>query len=234
MRKLLIALVILAGLAVVGDRVAEHYAEDQVASVVKERENLSTQPNVEFHGFPFVTQVLDNDLTEVTMTLPEVKPDVGDTERIRVEDVKVTFFHVRTSRNFRQATAEKMTGSATIPYSSVSALGPFTASYGGQGGGSDAGVGVITLEPDADQGLPDGLSLDIGVAVNDGAFTFLGTDGTTKIAPIPGDLEPLLSTMVQTPHQLYGLPKSFTIDSLQVTRDGIELKLSGTGVELTR
>ncbi len=231
MRKLLIALVVLAAVAVAGDRVAEHVAEGQVASVVQERENLPTEPSVEFHGFPFLTQVLGNDLSEVSMTLPEVKPAVGDTERIRVEDVRVTFFHVRTSDSFRQATAARMTGRARIPFSAVSALGPFTASDGGQG---RKGVGVITLAPDADQGLPEGLSFDIGVGVNSGGFTFLGTDGTTMVAPVPGNLKPVLSTLIETPHQLYGLPTTFTIDSLRVTQDGIELRLSGTGVELTR
>lgn len=231
MRKLLIVLVVLAAVAFAGDRVAEHVAEGKVAGVVQQRENLTSEPTVEFHGFPFLTQVLSNDLSEVSMTLPEADPRVGDTEQIRVEHVKVTFFDVRTHDSFRQATADQMTGSALIPFSSISALGPFTASYGGHG---DHGVGVISLEPDATQGLPGGLSFDIGVDVSDGGFTFVGTDGSTRIAPIPSDLKPVLSTLLESRHQLYGLPDTFTIDSLEVTRAGIELKLSGSGVELTR
>ena len=74
MRKLLIVVAVLAVLAAGLDRVAEHLAEGEVASVVKERESLPSEPNVEFHGFPFLTQVLANDLTKVTMTLPEVDP----------------------------------------------------------------------------------------------------------------------------------------------------------------
>ena len=55
------------------------------------------------------------------MTLPEVDPEVGDTEKIRVQDVKVTFFDVSTSDNFHRATAKRMTGSAMMPYDSISA-----------------------------------------------------------------------------------------------------------------
>ena len=232
MRKLLIVVAVLALLAVVVDRVAEHLAEGEVASVVKEREDLPSEPDVEFHGFPFLTQVLGNDLSKVTMTLPEVEPKVGDTEQIRVEDVKVTFVNVRTSDNFHQATAERMTGSALIPYDSISALGPFTAEYAGQG---DHGVGLVKLSAGEDQGLPLDLSFEVGVtATSDGGFTFVGTDGTTRMSPVPRTLKPILGPLFEVPHQLYGLPEAFTIKSLQVTPDGIELALAGSGVELTR
>ena len=83
MRKLLIVVAVLALLAVVVDRVAEHLAEGEVASVVKEREDLPSEPDVEFHGFPFLTQVLGNDLSKVTMTLPEVEPKVTISPRGR-------------------------------------------------------------------------------------------------------------------------------------------------------
>jgi hypothetical protein len=230
-RKLLILVIVLAVLAVVGDRVAEDLAEDRVAGVVQQKEDLSSKPDVEFKGFPFLTQVLANDISQVTMTLPEADAAAGATEGLRVEDVRATFSHVRTSDNFHRATARTMTGSAVIPFDSVSALGPFTASYGGAG---DQGVGVITLRPDPDQGLPSGLSFDVGVAVANGALTFLGTDGTTKISPVPRNLRPLISSLVGAPHRFYGLPKTFTIDSLKVTRDGIDVALSGEDVELTR
>lgn len=221
----------LAVIAVIGDRVAEHLAEGKVATVARDKESLPTEPEVEFEGFPFLTQVLGNDISEVRMSLPAVEARAGDTEQIRVEDVAVAFLHVRTSDSFRQATADQMTGSATIPYDEVSDLGPFTASYGGQGG---QGVGVITLTPDEGEGPPAGLSFDVGVAVNDGSLPFLGTDGTTRIAPIPKDLRPALSRLIEVPLGLYGLPKSFTIDSLEVTKDGFDLDLSGSNVELTR
>ncbi len=161
-----------------------------------------------------------------------MQPKVGDTEQIRVEDVKVTFENVHTSDNFHQATAERMTGSAMIPYDSINSLGPFTAEYAGQ---SANGVGLVKLSPDEDQGLPFDLSFEVGVeATTGGGFTFVGADGTTRVAAIPRNLRPILGTLLQVPHQLYGLPDTFTIKSLQVTPDGIELALAGRGVELTR
>jgi hypothetical protein len=231
-RKLLIVVLVIVGLAVVGDRVAEHLAEDEVASVVKDREDLPSEPDVEFHGFPFLTQVLANDLTKVTMTLPEVDPQVGDTEQVRVEDVRVTFFDVRTSDTFHRATAARMTGGALIPYDAISALGPFSAEYAGR---SDEGVGLVRLSPDDDQALPIDLSLEVGVDVTpDGGFTFLGADGSAQSIPVPKNLRPLLGNLVESPHQLYGLPSTFTVRSLDVTPEGVELTLAGSDVELTR
>ena len=230
MRKFLIVLAVLAVLALAMDRVAEHLAEGEVASVVKERESLPSEPNVEFHGFPFLTQVLANDLTKVTMTLPEVDPPVGDTREIRVQDVTVSLYDVRTADNFHPATAQRMTGSAMIPFGSISALGPFTAEYAGR---SEQGVGLIRLTPDLAQGLPIGIELGVTVAP-DGGFTFVAADGTTSSAAVPTNLRPLIDGLVDAPHRLYGLPAAFTVKSLNVTPDGIELILAGSQVELTR
>ena len=91
--------------------------------------------------------------------------------------MKVTFENVHTSDNFHQATAERMTGSAMIPYDSINSLGPFTAEYAGQ---SASGVGLVKLSPDKDQGLPFDLSFEVGVeATTGGGFSFVGADGTS-------------------------------------------------------
>ncbi len=231
MRRLMIALVVLAALAVVGDRVAEHVAEGQVATLVEEREGLSESPNVEFVGFPFVTQVLGNDLQEVRMSLPAVDADAG-AEEIRVDNVEATFFDVRTTNGFKRATADRMTGSALISYDSVSDLGPYTASYAGT---NDKGVGFITLVPDDGVLAVDmDLSVDLGVEVKDGSLSFIGADGTSRVVPVPGNLKPLLGTLLDVSHPLHGLPSSFTVESLDVREAGIALVLSGSDIPLGR
>ncbi|MEP6665275.1 MAG: DUF2993 domain-containing protein [Nocardioidaceae bacterium] len=228
MRRLLIAVVVLGLIAVAGDRVAENIAEGQIASAVRDNQHLPSEPSVEFAGFPFLTQVLGNDVQEVKLTMPAVDAEAGDTERVRVKDVSATFYDVSTSHQFRQATAKRMTGSALIPFGSVSALGPFTASYGGT---SPDGVGLVTLEPDV-SALD--VSFDVGVSIEARAFSFVGRDGTTGVLPVPDNLRPLLEPLLLPSHDLYGLPPSFTIESLQVTKQGITLKLSGRDVELAR
>jgi len=226
-----IAFVVLAVLLIGGDRLAVHFVEDRVATYVMNRENLASKPNVEIKGFPFITQVLSNDIGKVTMTLPAVQAKTGVTKEVRVEDVSVTFTDVRTGDRLKRVTADQMTGSALIPYASVSALGPFTASYGGQ---AAKGAGVVSLKPDKKSGLPRTLSVDVGLAVSDGTITFVGTNGATRIAPIPANLRPLLSSLVRDSHPVYGLPRTFTITSLDIQEDGIHLSLAGRNVEMSR
>jgi hypothetical protein len=227
-RRLLMAVVVLALIAVAADRVAEGFAEGKVASVVQDQQNLATEPNVEFAGFPFLTQVFANDLHQVTLSLPAVDAQAGDTDQVRVENVVATLFDVSTSHRFRQVSAKRMTGRALIPFESVSALGPFTASYGGT---SSNGVGLVTLQPE-DSALD--ATFDVGVSIEDGTLSFIGRDGTTRALPVPHNLRPLLGPLLLEPHDLYGLPPSFTIESLEVAKDGIRLTLSGRDVDLTR
>lgn len=117
---------------------------------------------------------------------------------------------------------------------SISALGPFTASYGGTGGTGGPGVGVIAPAPDPERGLPEDLTFDVGTTADQTGFSLVGTDVTTRIPQIPRDLEPSLSDLVEREHDLYGLPETFEISSARGTRDGIQLRLAGSGVELTR
>ncbi len=231
MRRILIGFVVLAAVLIGGDRLAVHYVENKVATYVMHRENLESKPNVEIKGFPFLTQVLSNDISKVTMTLPSVKAKTGRTKEVRIEDVSVTFTDVHKKQRLTEVTATQMTGSALIPYSAVSALGPFTAAYGGQ---TPQDVGVISLKPDKKSGLPRTLSVDVGVAVSDGTITFVGTNGATRIAPIPPNLRPLLTSLVSSSHPVYGLPTSFTITALDIQQDGIHVSLAGRNVEMSR
>ncbi len=231
MRRIAISFAVLAVLLIGGDRLAVHFVEDHVATYVMHRENLSSKPNVEIKGFPFLTQVMSNDISKVTMTLPAVQAKTGATKEVRIEDIAVTFTGVHTSDRFQQVTADQMTGSALIPYSAVSALGPFKAKYGGKG---SAGAGMISLTPDKKSGLPSTVSVDVGVAVSDGTIAFVGTNGATRIAPIPTTLRPLLTSLVRSSHPIYGLPRSFTITALDVQQDGIQVSLAGRHVEMAR
>ena len=56
MKKLLVALLVLLALLVGADRVAEQVAEGRIADQL--RADLSSAPQVEIGGFPFLTQAL--------------------------------------------------------------------------------------------------------------------------------------------------------------------------------
>lgn len=70
MKRLLVALVLLLALALVADRVGAQLASSTVAERVQESTALTQPPQVDIHGFPFLTQAVAGryDRVEVSAT----------------------------------------------------------------------------------------------------------------------------------------------------------------------
>ncbi|MEV4437641.1 DUF2993 domain-containing protein [Streptomyces sp. NPDC049577] len=73
--KLLIALAASAAIAVLADRCAVMYAEKQAQRKLQQELHLAAEPQVDIHGFPFLTQVLAKRLDRVDVTVPHVAAD---------------------------------------------------------------------------------------------------------------------------------------------------------------
>lgn len=223
MRKVVIAVVVLAVLAVVGDRVAEQVAEGEVASVVQERGNLSAEPDVEFKGFPFLTQLLGRQLDEVEMTLPVARRAEGPASLV-VEDVEATFYDVSTSDSFDSAVAERMSGSAVVPYDSINAVGLVRASYLSRENG-DPALALTSNDLGVD------TRVIVGVEIRDGLVTFTNPRGGGALQ-IPRDLRGVVQPFVDQGYVLTGLPTAFVIESLEIRPEGLRLALSAQSVQL--
>ena len=65
----LITLIVIVVLLVVSDRVANAYAENQMASQVQSSLALSGKPHVTIQGFPFWTQLIAKDFNTVDVTV---------------------------------------------------------------------------------------------------------------------------------------------------------------------
>ncbi|MGC9543720.1 DUF2993 domain-containing protein [Streptomyces sp. UG1] len=88
--KAVVGLVVLAAFLTLADRWALLYAERRAADTLKDRLNLAAAPEVEIDGFPFLTQLADERLDTVKVTVPDVAAD-------RVSLARVT----ATARNVR-------------------------------------------------------------------------------------------------------------------------------------
>ncbi|MGW2813965.1 LmeA family phospholipid-binding protein [Streptomyces sp. NPDC001415] len=73
--KLLSALVVCAGFLVLADRCAAMYAEKKAQQALQSDLHLAAAPQVDIHGFPFLTQVLDKHLERVDVAVPHVPAD---------------------------------------------------------------------------------------------------------------------------------------------------------------
>lgn len=76
MRKVIIGLLCLAGLAVIVDFGAAAYSEYRVSRTLREGAALGADPEVTIHGFPFIFHALDGRFESVVVTAVAVRPDI--------------------------------------------------------------------------------------------------------------------------------------------------------------
>lgn len=88
--KAVCGLLALAAFLVLADRWALLYAEHRTADTLEDQLKLSAAPEVEIGGFPFLTQVADERLDSVRVTVPEVAVD-----RVSLATVTATAHDVR-------------------------------------------------------------------------------------------------------------------------------------------
>jgi hypothetical protein len=75
LRRLLILIVVLAGLFVAADRVAVLFAERAVAERIQTREALPQRPQVSIGGFPFLTQAVSGDYRSIKVVIVGLRRD---------------------------------------------------------------------------------------------------------------------------------------------------------------
>jgi hypothetical protein len=128
-RGLVVALVVLLGLAVAADRIAVGVAEDRVAGQLVTRGGLAGTPSVEIAGFPFLTQAVAGDYEDVHISLTAA--DLGQPEGTRA-DVDLHGVHVPLSAvlsgSVSEVPVDRVDGTATLSYRLLAAqLGGDTA-----------------------------------------------------------------------------------------------------------
>lgn len=128
MRGLLVLLLLLVGLAVVADRVAVGYAQDEVAAQLAAKGGLKGTPTVEITGFPFLTQAIAGryDDVRISLTAAELGQPAGTAAAIDLRGVRVPLRAV-LSGSVTRIPVDTVEGTATLSYALLSAkLGPST------------------------------------------------------------------------------------------------------------
>ena len=216
MRKLVVVLVVLAGLLVGADRLALVVAEGVVGRGVQDSQHLDARPDVTIAGFPFLTQFARRHYDRVTLTSASATAGPRGT-RVRLRDVTTTFRDVRTSRDLSRFTAARGRATATLPYAELGRLVDLTVTYAGNGrvrAGKELEVAGQTLTP----------SVTISPRLVDGALSLTGSALDDQLpAPMAQALQAALGTEVQ----LTDLPFDVRVTSLAARRGGIRLQLAG-------
>lgn len=118
---LVLLVVVLGGVALVADPVAEGIAEDRVAAALQDAGALAGAPQVDVTGWPFLTQAVAGTYDEVRVGLTAA--DLGQPEGTRA-DVTLRGVHVplsdALSGSVQEVPVDRVDGTATLSYALLS------------------------------------------------------------------------------------------------------------------
>lgn len=205
----LIIILALAGLAVLGDRVAAMYAEHRIASEVQ-KEGFGTRPDVTIDGFPFLTQVLNRHFPHAHMTARGVRE--GPLTISRIDGV---VRDVRVDSSFRKGTIGSVDGTATISFGDLTKAA-------GQPDLELHAAGPNTVRADVD--------LVVGTATATAQVTKVGHQIRVHAVSVEGFPLSDLGDDLDFTVPVNGLPMGLTFQSLTVSSKGIALRITGSHI----
>ena len=236
LRILLIVAVILGGLFVVADRVAVNFAEGEVADRLKTQEGLASTPDVSIEGFPFLTQVAGGELDDVRVGMKDYEADTGTGgQKIRIDDLKANMRGVAFSGDYSSATANAASGTATITYAELLKTAAseetelplgITAKVVGL---SDGGNGKIKVDVKV-SALQQPVSVLSTVTV-EGDTVRVHADSIPSFGGIQA-AENEVRSITDFEQKIEGLPGGIQLDTVQAARNGVDITVKGSNVQL--
>ena len=220
----LITVIVILVLFVVSDRVANAYAENQMASQVQSSLGLSGKPSVTIHGFPFWTQLIAHDFKNVTITASNetINSASAGGGTLEIASLNATL-HGLHFQGFSSNTA-------TVDQFNATALITFTAL--GSIGGVPQGVTLTQAGPNQVKAT---LSLGPLSASATATVTQSGPNQihvhVTDFGGIPADQ---LGNFGDFTITIPKLPAGVTIQSVSVTQQGVMVSIAGVNTTLSQ
>ncbi len=214
----LAGVVVLLGGAAVVDTVVRLTTENRIAAEVTAIPGLSTRPDVTIGGFPFLTQLADGELDDVRLTAPS-----ATVEGLLLEDVVVDLEGVRTQAPFTAVSATLTARTTPDAVERVLTVALDLELRGDRLVTTTDVLGLpldIVLEPRA-------AGRDVAVEVAGLMMAGIGVDADQ----LPPDVAAMLTDLVVP---LDGLPPGMVLTDVTVDDDGLHLRATGTGLDLTR
>lgn len=127
-RSLVIAAIVLIGIAIGADRLANHVAEGRIAAVLQSDAHLAHKPTVTVHGFPFLTQAFNGhydrievkarDLFDSVAGLPDSPGSAGSVSTVNFEGVHLSAAKALSGK-VSEIRVDRVTGSAVVSFADV-------------------------------------------------------------------------------------------------------------------
>lgn len=236
--RLILALLAVAGLLVLTDRLAAAYVERRVGTELQDAQGLSQRPEVDIGGFPFLTQAVAGDYREVTVDAAGV--DLRD--GLRAERLEAVLEGARVPLGallrggLTEVPAERVQARALLAFDDLEKrVAPDAAeSLELTAGEADDAVRVEALVSllGEDVTLVTEGRVDVDgqqVRVTTGEVTVRGdADEATRSV-----LEDLTGGELDFAVDVAGLPFDLVLEGVQVTQEGLVAVVGGDGVLLT-
>jgi hypothetical protein len=220
----LITLIVIVVLLVVSDRVANAYAENQMASQFQSSLALSGKPHVTIQGFPFWTQLIAGDFNQVDITANNevINSASAGGGALEIASLNATLhgmhFHGLSS------------SSATVDQLNATALITFTAL--GNVGGVPQGVTLT-----ANGGNQVKATLSIG-PISESAVAQVTQSGpaqiNVKVINAGGIPASALGSLADFNINIPKLPSGVSIQSVSVTQQGVMVTITGHDTTLSQ
>jgi hypothetical protein len=213
-----ITLIVIVVVLVGGDRAANAYAEDQMASQIKSSLALSGKPSVSIAGFPFLTQLAARTFNTVNVNASNETAGPGGQLEIASLTATLHGMHIHGTNS---ATVDKFTASALVTFTALA-----------HAGGIPQG---ITLAPDGPNQIKATVDI-LGFSSEATAkVTQVGDDKiNVKITDFGGVPADVLGSLTDFNISIPKLPAGVKIKSISITQQGLRITASGQNTTLSQ
>jgi hypothetical protein len=225
---LLVTLLVLAGVLVIGDRVAVHFAETATSDQLAVNAPFAQKPTVRVHGFPFLTQAVGGRYDDVEISGGGLQ--LGDIKGARL-DAHLYGVHLSLSDAFgnkvQELPIDRVAGDVTLPYAELARL---------------IGVSGLSLGPDAGGAVKVTLSASLPVigqvqAGGTAGIVVQGNEVRLRVeklsaigVTIPEAVLAPISQSIQVPVTIPALPYGLEITSVRTGTEGVVVSAAARNV----
>ncbi len=226
MRALMIAVLVLLGLAVAADRVLVVLTEDQLASAIQSEGQLPAEPDISIEGFPFLTQAINGryDSVRVGVDVEALGLPPGATADIRLVGAQVPLSSV-FSGSISSVPVEKVLGTVTFPFDYIGEqLGGATVTRDGSGLRVETTVSLFA------QDFQVAATVELALVGREVALTASNVEGFG--ADLPDEVTAVVLDLLDLSLPVPELPFGLVFTGIQVVGDGMRVVAEGNDIVL--
>ena len=226
MRALLIAVLVLLGIAIVADRILVVLTEDQLAVAVQEEGQLPGEPDISIEGFPFLTQAIGGryESVRVGVDVAALGLPPGATADIQLLGAQVPLSSV-LSGSVSSVPVDKVVGTVTFPFDYIGEqLGGATVTRDG------SGLRVETTVPLLGQDFRVAATAELALVGREVTLTASNVEGFDT--ELPDEVTAVVLDLLDLSLPVPELPFGLVFTGIQVVGDGMQVVAEGSDIVL--